>query len=189
MPSRCSRSLIAAVAATVAVLMVGGVALAVIFALINAAPVVFLARQALLQRRNSNQQTEWYPPGLLVMWLAGIATAGVGAGATAGNFIFAGLGGWGCLPGGVSTRGAGDAPIGRAGATRSGRGTGGGTGLTTAAGGVGEGGATRGSLDAGLGGAPILREGSGDDALRSAGGVAATPSSSRTSRCLNDARG
>ncbi len=69
-------AVIAAVAATIAVLMVGGVALAVIFALINAAPVVFLARQALLQRRNSDQQTEWYPPGLLVMWLAGIATAG-----------------------------------------------------------------------------------------------------------------
>jgi uncharacterized protein YybS (DUF2232 family) len=71
-----SAAVIAAVAATIAVLLVGGMALAIIFAVINAAPVVFLARQALLQRRGSNQQTEWYPPGMLVMWLAGIATAG-----------------------------------------------------------------------------------------------------------------
>jgi hypothetical protein len=67
---------VAAASATVAVMAVGSLALAISFALINAAPAVFLVRQALLNRRDADQRTEWYPPGLLVMWLAGIAAAG-----------------------------------------------------------------------------------------------------------------
>jgi uncharacterized protein YybS (DUF2232 family) len=67
---------VAAVSATAAVLMVGGLALGIFFALVNAAPVVFLVRQALLHRSSADGDTEWYPPGMLVMWLAGIAVAG-----------------------------------------------------------------------------------------------------------------
>jgi Predicted membrane protein (DUF2232) len=70
---------IAATSATVAVLVAGGFALAVFFALVNAAPVLFLVRQALLQRRQADGGTEWYPPGMLVMWLAGIAVAAFAA--------------------------------------------------------------------------------------------------------------
>jgi hypothetical protein len=66
---------IAATSATLAVLVAGGFALAAFFALVNAAPALFLVRQALLQRPHASSGTEWYPPGMLVMWLAGIATA------------------------------------------------------------------------------------------------------------------
>jgi len=70
----------AAVAAGVAgmlpVLVGGGGEGALNYALATAAPVAVLTRQALLWRREGEQgETEWYPPGLLVTWLAGIALA------------------------------------------------------------------------------------------------------------------
>jgi hypothetical protein len=66
---------IAATSATIAVLAAGGFALALFFGLVDAAPVLLLTRQALLRRNGDNGQIEWYPPGQLVMALAGIATA------------------------------------------------------------------------------------------------------------------
>lgn len=56
------------------VLLAGGAEGAFNFALTSAAPVVVVTRQALLWRR-SDGDVEWYPPGLLVTWLAGIAFA------------------------------------------------------------------------------------------------------------------
>lgn len=65
---------IAATSATIAVLAAGGFALALFFGLVNAAPVLLLTRQALLRRNDADGRMEWYPPGQLVMSLAGIAT-------------------------------------------------------------------------------------------------------------------
>lgn len=65
---------IAATSATVAVFVAGGFALAIFFALVNAAPAFFLTRQAMLHRQAGDGTIEWYPPGLLVMWISGIAT-------------------------------------------------------------------------------------------------------------------
>jgi Predicted membrane protein (DUF2232) len=65
---------VAAASATIAVFAAGGFALGIFFALANAVPALFMARQALLHRNGTDGRIEWYPPGLLVMWLAGIAT-------------------------------------------------------------------------------------------------------------------
>jgi hypothetical protein len=46
--------------------MMGGLVGAGVFIAFNAAPVIFIVRQALLSRTNEKGDTEWYPPGLLV---------------------------------------------------------------------------------------------------------------------------
>ncbi|HEY7294819.1 MAG TPA: DUF2232 domain-containing protein [Dehalococcoidia bacterium] len=51
---------------------------AVLFAAVNAIPVVLLVRQALLARTGSDGTLAWYPPGLLTAWLTGLALAGIG---------------------------------------------------------------------------------------------------------------
>jgi len=54
-----------------------GLPTALTYGLAVAAPAVLLTRQALLQRVAGDQgAVEWYPPGLLLAWLAGIAGAG-----------------------------------------------------------------------------------------------------------------
>jgi hypothetical protein len=63
----------AALAATAILLAAIGVASATFFAMVMAAPVVMLVRQALLARRRSDGATEWYPPGPLTAWLTGLA--------------------------------------------------------------------------------------------------------------------
>jgi hypothetical protein len=60
-----------------------------LFAALYAAPVVLLVRQALLARRLPDGGIEWYPPGLLTGWLAGL---GLGVLAAA-LFAFGGPGG------------------------------------------------------------------------------------------------
>ncbi|HEX3860126.1 MAG TPA: DUF2232 domain-containing protein [Stellaceae bacterium] len=52
---------------------------AAVFAVMNAAPVVLLVRQALLARRREDGVLVWYPPGLLAGWLVGLAVTGIGA--------------------------------------------------------------------------------------------------------------
>ncbi len=66
---------VAAAAGTLAVLAVGGLLLGTLFALLNAVPAAFISRQALLNRTTADGRVEWYPPGRLVLWLAGVATA------------------------------------------------------------------------------------------------------------------
>lgn len=66
--------LIAGAAGTVVSTVMGlmsGVAYLVVFAV----PVAILVRQALLWRADAAGTTEWYPPGRLATWLAGIAAA------------------------------------------------------------------------------------------------------------------
>lgn len=66
---------IAAVSATAVTGAVGGLSLAMIFAVVIALPILFVVRQALLSRPGPDGKTEWYPPGLLLGWLTGLAAA------------------------------------------------------------------------------------------------------------------
>src|SRR5881227_884034 len=52
---------------------------AILFAALNAAPVVLLVRQALLARRDPDAGVLWYPPGRLVAVLTLLAVAGMAA--------------------------------------------------------------------------------------------------------------
>ncbi|MBI3451449.1 MAG: DUF2232 domain-containing protein [Rhodospirillales bacterium] len=65
--------LIASLAGTVFVAVVGSAMLAGFFAVLNAAPAILLSRQALLNRARPDGSTEWYPPGKLVLTLASLA--------------------------------------------------------------------------------------------------------------------
>lgn len=66
--------------ATGALLLLGASDLwgAALFAVLNAAPVVWLVRQALLARRQDDGKLSWYPPGLLAGWLTAMALGGIG---------------------------------------------------------------------------------------------------------------
>lgn len=64
---------IAAFGAIVVTGAFGGLILAMIFAIVIALPVLFTVRQALLSRPGPGDTTEWYPPGLLLGWLTGLA--------------------------------------------------------------------------------------------------------------------
>lgn len=69
----------AGVAGSAILLAASGVLGAALFAGLNAVPVAVLVRQALLARHSGEGGFAWYPPGLLVAWLAGYALAGIGA--------------------------------------------------------------------------------------------------------------
>ncbi|MGE0096269.1 MAG: DUF2232 domain-containing protein [Alphaproteobacteria bacterium] len=64
---------LAAAGATVVTGAIGGLSLALIFGIAIALPVLFTVRQALLFRSGPDGTTEWYPPGLLLGWLTGLA--------------------------------------------------------------------------------------------------------------------
>ena len=70
-------ALIAGGVSTIVIGLVGGPQAALLFVVTTAGPLVFLLRQALLNRSRPDGSTEWYPPGLLVTWLTGIAGAGI----------------------------------------------------------------------------------------------------------------
>jgi Predicted membrane protein (DUF2232) len=74
---------LAGTAATAAV----GWAAALGFLVTFAVPVAILVRQALLWREGPDKTRQWYPPGLLTTWLAGLAAAGflVALAATSGT--------------------------------------------------------------------------------------------------------
>ncbi len=65
-------ALIAGAAACLALGLLGGplAALGILVTLVG--PVAILVRQALLRRTTADGDIEWYPPGLLATWLAGI---------------------------------------------------------------------------------------------------------------------
>jgi hypothetical protein len=66
---------LAGIAACVVMLVASDLISMLLFAVLNAGPVVVLVRQALLARRE-DRQLHWYPPGMLTAWLTGIALAG-----------------------------------------------------------------------------------------------------------------
>jgi hypothetical protein len=65
----------AAVAVAIVLPAVGGAA-ALLFVGLDAVPVVVLVRQALRSSPGPSGRPEWYPPGLLLTWLTGLALAG-----------------------------------------------------------------------------------------------------------------
>lgn len=58
-----------------------GLAQALVLAVIVIAPVIWISRLALLRRQVDSDQTkstvEWYPPGHLLLWIAGLAAGGL----------------------------------------------------------------------------------------------------------------
>jgi hypothetical protein len=56
----------------------GGLLGGIVHALVNALPVLILLNRALLSRRAPDGGVEWYPPGLLVAWLSGLAAVTLG---------------------------------------------------------------------------------------------------------------
>jgi hypothetical protein len=72
-------SIIAGVAGSVILVAAGNLLAAVVFAGLNAIPVVLLVRQALLARTGAGGAIDWYPPGLLSAWLTGLGLAAIAA--------------------------------------------------------------------------------------------------------------
>ena len=70
---------LAGLTACAVMLAVGDLTSAVLFAVLNAAPVVLLVRQALLARRSADESILWFPPGLMTAWLTVLALAGMAA--------------------------------------------------------------------------------------------------------------
>ncbi len=70
---------IAGATATLVLLAASDAMAALLFAAINAVPVVLLVRQALLAQRQEDGTVLWYPPGLLTAWLTALALGGLGA--------------------------------------------------------------------------------------------------------------
>lgn len=65
-------AVIAALAACGVTALLAGLLGTLSIAVVLAGPAVLLVRQALLNRQAPDGSPEWYPPGLLVMWLTGI---------------------------------------------------------------------------------------------------------------------
>jgi predicted membrane protein DUF2232 len=69
-------ALLAAIAAALILVVVGNLIGAALFVGFDGLPVVLLVRQALLARPGPGTKVVWYPPGLLTLWLTGLALAG-----------------------------------------------------------------------------------------------------------------
>ncbi len=71
-------ALAASAAACMAVAGAAGLVGGVVHGLVNVAPVLLLVQRVLLSRRAADGGMEWYPPGLLVTWLTGLAALALG---------------------------------------------------------------------------------------------------------------
>jgi len=71
-------ALMATAVASDSVMTAGGLLGGIVHALVNALPVLILLNRALLSRRAPDGGVEWYPPGLLVAWLSGLAAVTLG---------------------------------------------------------------------------------------------------------------
>ncbi|NBC34244.1 MAG: DUF2232 domain-containing protein [Alphaproteobacteria bacterium] len=69
------------VASLVTGLVAGNVQTGLLFLGAYALPVVLVLRQALLSRRNTNGEIEWYPPGPTLLWLIGYSLVALAAAA------------------------------------------------------------------------------------------------------------
>ncbi|MDX1483001.1 MAG: DUF2232 domain-containing protein [Alphaproteobacteria bacterium] len=61
---------LAVAAALLTAAVLGGLSGMLLFAVIYGVPALMIVRFALLSRPNAEGQTEWYPPGLLLTWIA-----------------------------------------------------------------------------------------------------------------------
>jgi hypothetical protein len=64
---------IAAVTAVVVLAVVGGFLFAIAYLIVNAAPALLMTYLAQHSRIGADGEREWYPPGLLITWLVGLA--------------------------------------------------------------------------------------------------------------------
>jgi hypothetical protein len=72
-------ALAAGVTASIMLLAASNITAALMFAAVNAVPVILLVRQALLARTATAGAIEWYPPGLLAAWLTGLGLTAIAA--------------------------------------------------------------------------------------------------------------
>jgi hypothetical protein len=70
-------TLIAAGVSIVMIGLVGGPLASLLFLITTAGPLIVMVRQSLLNRQTSDGVVEWYPPGLLIAWLTGMAAGGI----------------------------------------------------------------------------------------------------------------
>jgi hypothetical protein len=63
---------LAGLAASLMLLIASNIMAVIMFAALNVVPVILLVRQALLARTGADGAIEWYPPGLLTVWLTGL---------------------------------------------------------------------------------------------------------------------
>ena len=70
-------AVLAGVIASLMLLAASNIMAVVVFAALNVAPVILLVRQALLARNGADGTIEWYPPGLLAVWLTGLGFMGI----------------------------------------------------------------------------------------------------------------
>ncbi|MEI6984792.1 MAG: DUF2232 domain-containing protein [Rhodospirillaceae bacterium] len=71
-------ALVASVASVLVIAVVAqGVVLPLTFAALSVMPVLVLVRQALLSRRDNSGSIQWYPPGLLLVVLAGLGMTAI----------------------------------------------------------------------------------------------------------------
>jgi hypothetical protein len=68
---------LAGVIASLMLLAASNIMAVVVFAALNVVPVILLVRQALLARTGADGAIEWYPPGLLAVWLTGLGFMGI----------------------------------------------------------------------------------------------------------------
>jgi hypothetical protein len=68
---------LAGLTASLMLLVAGNVIAVIMFAALNAVPVILLVRQALLARTGVDGAIEWYPPGLLTAWLTGLGLTAI----------------------------------------------------------------------------------------------------------------
>lgn len=66
-------ALAASAASALAVMAMAGLIGGIVHGLVNALPVLVLVQRALLSRSAADGGVEWYPPGLMVGWLTGLA--------------------------------------------------------------------------------------------------------------------
>jgi len=64
---------IAAVTAVIGLAVAGGFLFAIAYLIVNAAPALLMTYLAQHSRLGADGEREWYPPGLLITWLAGLA--------------------------------------------------------------------------------------------------------------------
>jgi len=70
-------ALAAGVTASMMLLAASDITAALMFAALNVVPVILLVRQALLARTATAGAMEWYPPGLLAVWLTGLGLTAI----------------------------------------------------------------------------------------------------------------
>jgi hypothetical protein len=70
-------AVLAGLTASLMLLAASNTMAALMFAALNVVPVILLVRQALLARTAAAGTVEWYPPGLLAVWLTGLGLTAI----------------------------------------------------------------------------------------------------------------